>query len=162
MVSTPRAGSKNVSSRHITKKTDQKVRHVVKSTRSNIKNLKIEIKQYFDVNGYLSWSAKKKKYIILGTNVPKDGLVECPECKIGQLVVIRSPKTRKRFIGCSNYHGGCKASSPLLQKAMLKVTKKSCSVCSWPILIFRYSRKQSWSRQCSNIKCKQKISDVNF
>lgn len=131
-----------------------KSRHIVKATKSNIKDLKTEITQYFDSNGYLSWSAKKKKYQILGTNVPKDGLVECPECKIGQLVVIRSHKTKKRFIGCSNYHNGCKASSPLLQKAMLKVTKVSCEVCSWPVVVFRYSRKQTWTKRCSNINCK--------
>ena len=138
-------------------KAKPKSRHIVKATRSNIDNLKMEIIQYFDSNGYLSWSAKKRKYQILGTNVPKDGLMECPECKIGQLVLIRSPKTRKRFIGCSNYHNGCKASSPLLQKAMLKVTKNSCKFCSWPVVVFRYSRKQSWTRQCSNINCKHKV-----
>jgi len=27
------------------------------------------------------------------------------------------------FIGCSNYYNGCKASSPLLQKAKLRATK---------------------------------------
>jgi len=129
-------------------------RHVVRSTRSNAKQLRAEFIQYFDSSGYLSWSAKKKKYQILGTNAPKDGLVQCPECKIGQLVVIRSPKTRKRFIGCSNYHNGCKASSPLLQKAALRVTKAACKACAWPVVVFRYSRKQPWTRQCSNIRCK--------
>lgn len=134
-----------------------KSRHVVKMTKSNIKNLKTEIGQYFDSNGYLSWSTRKKKYVILGTNVPKDGLVACPQCQIGQLVVIRSMKTKKRFIGCSNYHNGCKASSPLLQRAMLKVTKSPCKKCSWPITVFRYSRKQTWQKQCSNIDCRQKV-----
>ncbi len=128
-------------------------RHTVRATKSNARALKAELIQYLDSNGYLSWSAKKRKYQILGTNVPKDGLVECPECKIGQLVVIRSPKTKKRFIGCSNYHNGCHASSPLLQKAMLKVTKVPCSVCAWPVVVFRYSRKQKWTKRCSNIDC---------
>ncbi len=137
--------------------TGSKSRHVVKATKSNAKNLKEEIIQYFDSNGYLSWSAKKRKYQILGTNAPKDGLVQCPECKIGQLIVIRSPATKKRFVGCSNYHNGCKASSPLLQKAMLKVTKSTCKHCLWPIVVFRYSRKQSWTKQCCNIQCKQKV-----
>ena len=138
-------------------KTRAKSRHVVKVTKTNTENLKKEIIQYLDSNGYLSWSAKKRKYQILGTNTPKDGLVECPECKIGQLVLIRSPKTRKRFIGCSNYHNGCNASSPLLQRAMLKVTKKTCKLCSWPVVVFRYSRKDSWIKQCSNINCKHKV-----
>ena len=55
-------------------------------------------------------------------------------------MVIRSRTTRKRFMGCSNFYGGCKASSPLLQKAKLRATKSPCEVCKWPMVIFRYSR----------------------
>lgn len=134
----------------VKKKTN---RHVVKNTKSNTNIFKKEIAQYLDANGFLSWSSKDKKYMILGTNYPKKGLVECPECKLGQLMVIRSRATRKRFIGCSNFYGGCKASSPLLQKAKLRATKKACHVCSWPMVIFRYSKNQKWTKQCSNFTC---------
>jgi len=127
--------------------------NTVKPTKRRIASLKTEIMQYFDSNSYLSWSASKKKYIILGSNQPKDGLVECPSCHVGKLIVIRSRKTKKRFIGCSNYYNGCKASSPLLQKAMLRATKIPCGSCSWPLVVFRYSRKQKWAKQCSNINC---------
>jgi len=130
-----------------------KTRNVVKPTKGITKSFKNEINQYFDANGYLSYSSKKKKYIILGTNSPKNGLVECPKCHLGQLMIIRSHKTRKRFIGCSNYYNGCDASSPLLQKAKLRAIKQKCEICSWPIIIFRYSRKQKWIRQCGNINC---------
>ncbi|MBI5146139.1 MAG: topoisomerase DNA-binding C4 zinc finger domain-containing protein [Thaumarchaeota archaeon] len=128
-------------------------RNVTKPTKRRIASLKTEIMQYFDSNSYLSWSASKKKYIILGSNQPKDGLVKCPSCHVGKLIVIRSRKTKKRFIGCSNYYNGCKASSPLLQKAMLRATKIPCESCSWPLVVFRYSRKQKWTKQCSNINC---------
>ncbi len=134
----------------VKKKTN---RHVVKNTKSKTNIFKKEITQYLDVNGFLSWSSKDKKYMILGTNSPKKGLVECPECKLGQLMVIRSRATRKRFIGCSNFYGGCKASSPLLQRAKLRATKKACNVCFWPIVIFRYSKNQKWTKQCSNFNC---------
>ena len=117
-------------------------RDSVKLTKNNIKSFKTEIVQYLDTNGFLSWSAKKKKFVILGTNTPKDGLVKCPECKSGELVIIKSHTTKKRFIGCTNYYNGCKASSPLLQKARLKATKIKCKVCSWPTIFFRFSRKQ--------------------
>ena len=76
-------------------------RDSVRVTKNNIKSLKTEISQYLDSNGFLSYSAKKKKYVILGTNTPKDGLVECPECKSGQLLIIKSHTTKKRFIGCT-------------------------------------------------------------
>ena len=131
-------------------------RHVVKTTKSQTNVFKKEIIQYFDSNGFLSWSAKEKKYIILGTNSPKKGLVQCPQCTLGQLMVIRSLTTRKRFMGCSNYYGGCKASSPLLQKAKLRATKKPCDVCKWPMIIFRYSRNQKWTKQCSNFNCESR------
>ncbi len=130
-----------------------KTRNVVKLTKGITKSFKNEINQYFDANGYLSYSSKKKKYLILGTNSPKNGLVECPKCHLGQLMIIRSHKTRKRFIGCSNYYNGCDASSPLLQKAKLRAIKQKCEICSWPIVLFRYSRKQKWNRQCGNINC---------
>ena len=132
-------------------------RHVVKTTKSKTSVFKKEIIQYFDSNGFLSWSSKEKKYMILGTNAPKKGLVQCPQCKLGELMVIRSPTTRKRFMGCSNYYGVCKASSPLLQKAKLRATKKPCEVCKWPMIIFRYSRNQKWTKQCSNFNCESRI-----
>ena len=131
-------------------------RSFVKSTEKKIDVFRNEMKQYFDKNGYLSWSSKKKKYIILGTNSPKNGLVECPQCHIGQLMIIRSRKTKKRFIGCSNYYNGCNASSPLLQKARLRATKIRCKLCLWPIVLFRYSKKQKWTRQCSNFVCESR------
>ena len=128
-------------------------RNSVKINERKIVKMKNEIIQYYDKNGYLSWSEKKRKYIILGTNSPVNGLVECPQCNIGKLVVIRSRTTKKRFIGCSNYHNGCKASAPLIQRGMLCATKIPCKLCSWPIILFRYSVKQKWVRQCANVKC---------
>ena len=133
------------------------VRHSVKTTKSKTSIFKREIDQYLDSNGYLSWSSKEKKYMILGTNAPKKGLVQCPTCKLGELMVIRSRTSGKRFMGCSNFYGGCKASSPLLQKAKLRATKTPCEVCKWPMVIFRYSRNQKWTKQCSNFNCKSRV-----
>ena len=131
-------------------------RNSIKITERKIARIKNEIKQYYDKNGYLSWSEKKKKYVILGTNTPHNGLVECPQCHLGKLMVIRSRKTKKRFIGCSNYYNGCRASSPLIQRGMLCTTKIPCKSCAWPMIIFRYSIKQKWTRQCPNIKCESR------
>ena len=138
------------------RKNKTKSRSMITVTKNKIKSLKEELNQYMDPNGYLSWSAKKRMFIILGTNSQQKGLVSCPKCKIGMLVVIRSPSTKKRFIGCSNFHNGCNASTPLLQKAKLRVLKSKCKICMWPIIVFRYSKKQEWKKQCSNIKCKSR------
>ena len=140
----------------VTKKKFASSRNSIKITKRKITKMKNEIKQYYDKNGYLSWSAKKKKYIILGTNSPPNGLVECPQCHIGKLMIIRSRTTKKRFIGCSNYYNGCRASSPLIQRGMICTTKIPCKLCAWPIILFRYSIKQKWTRQCTNIKCESR------
>ena len=58
-------------------------RDIVKITKSKIEIFKKEITQYLDNNGFLSWSSKERKYLILVTNSPKKGLVKCPECKVG-------------------------------------------------------------------------------
>ena len=142
----------------IEKKSNQ--HNMIKPTKKKIDVLKNELAKYLDTNGYLSYSTKKKKYIILGTNSPKNGLVACPQCKIGQLMIIRSPITKKRFIGCSNYNNVCKASSPLLQKARLRTTKTKCEFCKWPIVIFRYNKKQKWAKQCSNFRCESRKTKV--
>jgi len=77
---------KNLQTIQIKKTT---IRHVVKTTKSKTNIFKKEIIQYLDSNGFLSWSSKERKYIILGTNSPKNGLVQCPQCKLGELMVIR-------------------------------------------------------------------------
>ncbi len=106
--------------------------NVIRPTKKKIQVLKNELAQYLDSNGYLSYSAKKKKYIILGTNSPKNAIAECPQCKIGQLMIIRSPVTKK--------------------------TK--CEFCKWPIVIFRYNKKQKWTKQCSNFRCESRKTKV--
>ncbi len=131
-------------------------RNSVQITDKKIARMKYEIRQYYDNNGYLSWSEKRGKYMILGTNLPTNGLVECPICKVGMILVIRSRQTKKRFMGCSNYHNGCRASSPLIQRGMLCPTKIPCKICSCTMVLFRYSIKQKLTRLCSNIRCTSK------
>lgn len=128
-------------------------RHAAHATKTESEELRRQLVQYMDSSGYVSWSAKNRRYTILGTSTSNGGLVPCPSCGVGQLLVIKSPKTGKRFMGCSNFYGGCDASSPLLQKARLRATKKPCKACGWPEVIFRYSSRQSWTRRCSNIAC---------
>jgi len=141
-------------SKNVRIKNKKKPSITVRATKKKIEIFKNELRQYLDSNGYLSYSTKMKKYLILGTNSPKNALAQCPQCSIGQLVIIRSPVTKKKFIGCSNYSNGCTASSPLPQKARLRRTKKLCDICYWPIILYRYSRKQKWTEQCTNIQCK--------
>ena len=149
----PRAAGRARPKRRASSAAKPKQRHTTGHGKRATESLRAEILQYYDASGFLSWSAAAKKFVILGTNEPKGGLVPCPECGLGQLMVVRSKATRKRFIGCSNYYSGCDASSPLLQRARLRALKQPCPSCAWPMVIFRYARNQKWTRQCSNVRC---------
>ena len=57
---------------------------------------------------------KNKQQMVLGA---------CPVCGKGSLKIIKSRRTKKRFVGCSNYSSGvCKATAPLPQKGSIRTT----------------------------------------
>jgi DNA topoisomerase I len=78
----------------------------------------------------------------------------CPVCKTGNLLVIRSRKTGKRFVGCANYSHGCRASAPLPQRGSIKAAAKPCARCGWPVVYVRLGR-FPW-RLCVNMACESK------
>lgn len=81
----------------------------------------------------------------------------CPVCKSGQLRVIRAKKTKKRFVGCSNYsEGGCKATAPLPQRGAIRATAKPCGECGWPIVGVIFARRAKQWRICVNMSCPSK------
>ena len=78
-------------------------------------------------------------------------LGKCPVCKDGNLKIIRSRATRKRFVGCSNYSSGCHTSAPLPQKGTIRATSRPCERCSWPVVYVAGGRRP-W-RLCVNPSC---------
>jgi DNA topoisomerase-1 len=87
----------------------------------------------------------------------KERLVgKCPTCKTGDLAIIYSRKTKKRFIGCTNYFKGlCSTSFPLPQRGTVKPTRSRCKLCGWPqVLVWLKSRKP-WNL-CFNPDCSSK------
>jgi len=92
---------------------------------------------------------ESKQQMILGN---------CPMCGNGSLRIIRSNKTRKRFVGCSNYTSGtCKAAVPLPQNGSIRLTGEICSSCRWPVLenTYLHGTKYRW-KFCININCPSK------
>jgi DNA topoisomerase-1 len=77
----------------------------------------------------------------------------CPVCSKGSMMLMRSRKTGKRFVGCDNYKGGCRASAPLPQKGSLNFLG-NCEFCKWPIVESRMNR-SIW-RFCVNINCESR------
>src|SRR5918999_1042710 len=81
----------------------------------------------------------------------------CPLCQKGELRIIISRTSKKRFVGCSNYSAGCKATAPLPQKGSIKTTTKRCNVCNWPIINIVFSRRVRYPwKICINMLCPSK------
>ncbi|HLN46334.1 MAG TPA: DNA topoisomerase I [Candidatus Sulfotelmatobacter sp.] len=77
----------------------------------------------------------------------------CPTCKTGKLIIIRSRKTSKRFIGCTNYFtGNCRTTFPLPQQGTIKPSNNTCRVCGYPILRVWQKMKQP-RKLCINPGC---------
>jgi DNA topoisomerase-1 len=83
-------------------------------------------------------------------------LGDCPVCKEGKLRVIRSYKSGKRFVGCTGYPKGCRASAPLPQRGAIRPTAKACGSCGWPVVYVRLGR-HPW-RLCVNDRCPRKVN----
>ena len=68
-------------------------RHVVRITKTRTTSFKKEITQYLDSNGFLSWSSKEKKYIILDANPNErpDRATDIPNATL-YIVVVSSVK----------------------------------------------------------------------
>jgi len=80
----------------------------------------------------------------------------CPSCKEGRLWVVRSRSSGKRFVGCSNFASGCRASSPLPQRGTLSPLPKPCGGCGWPVVRLGFGR-NGW-RLCVNDRCPRKVN----
>jgi len=85
----------------------------------------------------------------------KDSLGICPRCREGVLVVRFNPKSKKRFLGCSNYPK-CTETQPLPQNGMVKPVGKYCTQCGYPMVnIWSKGKKTPWTL-CTNINCQTK------
>jgi DNA topoisomerase-1 len=123
--------------RNLIRETVQSVSEQLVDLRSNAESVGREIEGALETSGAMA-----------------DLLGVCPVCKTGRLRVIRSKKTGKRFVGCTNYSVGCRASAPLPQRGELRKTEKQCQRCSWP-LVYVVRGRSAW-RFCVNPNCPSK------
>jgi DNA topoisomerase-1 len=83
----------------------------------------------------------------------------CPACHTGQLVILRSKSTGKRFVGCTNYFkGSCKTAFPLPQKGSVKPLRRGCTACGWPVVGILSKGRHVW-KLCLNPKCPSKKAE---
>ncbi len=77
----------------------------------------------------------------------------CPKCGDGTLTLIRSPKSGKRFVGCSNYREGtCDQTFPLPQKGKITPLDKTCPYCGYQMMRVT-SGKRGWDTCVNWAKC---------
>ena len=73
-------------------------------------------------------------------------LGKCPICKQGDLIITRSTKTKKRFVGCTGYYKKlCDWSAPIPQKGYAAPAKKECKHCGFPLLTIRKKGKKPFT-----------------
>jgi len=80
--------------------------------------------------------SEKSDIIVLG---------ECQQCKKGELRIIRSKKTRKRFVACSSYFDKaivCSVTFPVPNTGTIKSTKKTCIHDGLPIIEWQKGRRK--------------------
>jgi len=115
-----------------------------------LKPVLTELKQQEGVIGEALSNAIKK------ARMQERVIGECPNCHTGKLMILYSRRTRKRFIGCTNYFkSACKTSFPLPQRGTTKPTGKFCKGCGWPLLFVHIRGKRPWNL-CFNPVCPKK------
>lgn len=77
---------------------------------------------------------------------------KCPKCG-GDLRIIQSKKTKKIFIGCTNYPE-CSTSYPLPQRRGIRTTDKTCNTCGLPMVSVPMGRRRILS--CIDMNCPSK------
>jgi DNA topoisomerase-1 len=81
----------------------------------------------------------------------------CSTCRDGKLVILRSKKSGKRFVGCTNFFAPskCRVTFPLPQKGIIKPLKALCKSCSSPKIAVYNKGRTPW-RLCLNPGCPSK------
>lgn len=88
---------------------------------------------------------------VLKTEDEQSILGKCPKCN-GILRIHKSWRTKKRFVGCSNYKNGCRFGAPLPAKGRIEATGKICEHCNSPIIQVYIEGKRPF-RTCVDINC---------
>ncbi|HET6727250.1 MAG TPA: DNA topoisomerase I [Nitrososphaeraceae archaeon] len=110
----------------------------------------IDIRKYLEKSLEIPLNKIKINELAIGDEI-KNGLTDsengksigkCPKCHVGEMILIKSRKSNKRFITCSEYRvTGCKAIASVPQVGNIKKSNSICS-CGWPILRIIFKRKK--------------------
>lgn len=123
---------------------------------SSIKRIEAGDLEMIDIHKYLEKSLEiplnkiKINELAIGDEI-KNGLNDsenatsigkCPKCHVGEMILVKSRKSDKRFIACSEYRlTGCNTIASVPQLGNIKRSNSICS-CGWPILRIIFNRKK--------------------
>jgi DNA topoisomerase-1 len=123
---------------------------VLKNAVEILKPILLELKEKESVVG------EQISQVVKKTRLEERTVGACPKCADGKLVILRSKKTGKRFVGCTNYFAGkCSVTFPLPQRGNVKPLNIPCKSCGCPILRVYLKGKRSW-KFCLNPDCPSK------
>ncbi len=123
---------------------------VLKEAIKILSSVTIELKEKESIIGNQLNQALKKAWL------DEKSLGDCPKCASGKLLVLRSKKSGKRFVGCTNYfEGNCDTSFPLPQIGSIKPLVNPCEICGCPIVYVLMKGRKPW-KLCLNPKCPSK------
>lgn len=122
--------------------------NVLRSALSVLEPVLAELKEKeAEVGKHLSQALRKAQW-------EQKTVGDCPKCQ-GKLVVLRSKKSGKRFVGCTSFFmGKCSVSYPLPQKGTIKAYG-SCKKCGAPAINVWFGGRKPW-RLCVNPSCPSK------
>ncbi|TXT56728.1 MAG: DNA topoisomerase 1 [Candidatus Thorarchaeota archaeon] len=90
----------------------------------------------------------------------KEELGPCPACEDGTLIIIKSPKTGKRFVGCTNYREKkCEQTFALPQKGIITPLEKECPHCGHIMFQVRSGRRK-WETCVNWTECPGRQEDI--
>ncbi len=90
------------------------------------------------------------------TNSQDQIVGKCPKCETGSLVILRSSRSGKRFVGCTGYSDHrCRTSYPLPQRGIVKPSGSSCGACGSPMVLISTTGRRAW-KLCLNPRCSKK------
>ncbi|NHJ86658.1 MAG: DNA topoisomerase I [Asgard group archaeon] len=85
----------------------------------------------------------------------------CPVCKKGELIITRSTRTKKRFVGCTGYYKKiCDWSAPIPQAGYASPAKKICKHCNFPMVTIRKKGKKPYTICANWLHCPGTPDDV--
>jgi DNA topoisomerase-1 len=85
----------------------------------------------------------------------------CPVCEQGELIITRSRRTRKRFVGCTGFFKKvCSWSAPLPQSGYATPAKKECKHCGYPLIRIKRKGKKPYTLCANWLNCPGTPDDV--